>query len=92
LHQLKTTVPYSNMTNMCTTYLIYCLPCIFYKHFLKNSFLYEFYILPPLLYMSVNNTFLLLFTNNFLIYSYDALCKAKDLFPNCSRKFLKQKA
>ena len=32
------------------------------------------------------------FTNNFLIYSYDAFCKGEDLFPNCSHQFLWQKA
>jgi hypothetical protein len=42
--------------------------------------------------MFVNNSFLVPFINNFLIYSNDAFCKGTDLFPNSSPKFLQQTA
>jgi hypothetical protein len=41
-----------------------------------------------MLFYFVNNIFLVFFTNDSLIYSYDVLRKGKDLFHNHSRKFL----
>jgi len=44
--------------------------------------------LRPLYYAFVNNIFHVFFTNNFLIYFYDILCKGRDLFPDCTPMFL----
>jgi len=42
LHQLKTTVPYKNTTNVHHVFNLLP-PILFLKHFPKNSFLYKFY-------------------------------------------------
>jgi len=52
-----------------------------------NAFLKQFRTqilhITPILYIFVNRIYLVLFTNNLLIYSCDVLCKGRGLFPNC---------
>ena len=74
--------------DQCVHHLLIVLPTYpFFKKSFKNSSLYKLYALP--LYCSfVSNIFLALFTNSFLTYPYDILCKGRDLLPYFSHKFL----
>jgi hypothetical protein len=52
-------------------------------HAFLKQFLIPILLITPILYIFVNTIFLVLFTNNFLIYSCDVLCKERDLSPHC---------
>jgi len=85
LRHLKTFVPHKHMIS---AFNMYSLSKMFLKQCLKQ-FLMQVHIshIISLLYNFVNNIFIVHFINNFTIYSYDAVCKGRDLCPNCSRNF-----
>jgi len=49
-------------------------------HAFLKQFLIKILHINPLLYILVNRIFLVLFANNFLIYSCNVLCKRRDFF------------
>jgi hypothetical protein len=67
------------------SYYIILYYIILYYIILYYIIIYSY--ITPLLYIFVNNTFIVHFTNNFSIYSCDTVCKGKELCPNYSRNF-----
>jgi len=59
---------------------------LFFFNSFRNGFLYKLYALP-LYCIFVSSIFLVLFTNNFLTYPYDILCKEEIYFVTAAISF-----